>query len=215
MVSSSLPGVSANSGANAPVICGANSIPRIASTAVTRISAFMARLPRPRGLLSLRGQQSGEGRHESCRHRALGEQVPSRFGTRKATLNASICALAPNTAARTISRTTPSRRLAIVAAPISPADFASLELMLETLQPLHCTPWRAASHGSAQCVARETNWTVGVPKVERENKKGPCLRQEPDGGWMRGLCVPFKSLDGEHLEKFAVLTTGSLRRTVR
>lgn len=27
-------------------------------------------------------------------------------------------------------------------------------------------------------------------------KKAPALRQEPDGGWMRGLCVPFKSLDG-------------------
>ena len=45
-------------------------------------------------------------------------------------------------------------------------------------------------------------------------KKAPALRQEPNGGWMRGLCVPFKSLDGTARQKFAEFQPpASLRRT--
>ena len=48
---------------------------------------------------------------------------------RNATLNASIAALAPKKYARTVSRTTPSTRLAIVARLMRPADRARRELI--------------------------------------------------------------------------------------
>ena len=44
-------------------------------------------------------------------------------------------------------------------------------------------------------------------------KRAPALRQEPDGGWMRGLCVPFKCLDGATApEKFGEFSRRQLRR---
>ena len=133
VVRASLPGTAANSAStNALVICGANRMPMTTSTPVTIRSAFITRLPSRQAAslpfsVSVRvnvGTNAAVIAPSANRSR-------SRFGTRNATLKASICglALAPNTAASTVSRTRPSTRLVIVAAPISPADFASFELI--------------------------------------------------------------------------------------
>ena len=132
VVSASLPGISAKSGASRCVISSAKNIPRMTATVVRISSTFITRLPR---------------RHAASRPWPVSVRVnvgtnaaviaPSanrsrrRLGMRNATLKASICIPAPKTAASTVSRTSPSTRLAIVARPITPADFASLELMQE------------------------------------------------------------------------------------
>ena len=132
VVSSSLPGTAAKFGTNQAVICGAITTPMMTSTIVTRTSAFITRLPTRKAaslpcVVSVRvkvGTKAAVIAPSAKRSR-------NRLGMRNATLNASICmlALAPNMAASTVSRTTPRTRLAAVAAPIRPADFASRELM--------------------------------------------------------------------------------------
>ncbi len=62
------------------------------------------------------------------------ERAPSakrsrnKFGARKAAMKASICALAPKSAAKTCSRTRPSKRLDITARLTRPADFVLILL---------------------------------------------------------------------------------------
>ncbi len=134
VVSSSLPSIAANSSpeAIARVMGSANTIARTTIAPVTTSSVLMTRLPR---------------RHAASRPRVwrvfvnvgtkAAVMAPSakrsrtRLGTRNATLKASMAGVAeaPNRLANTISRTTPSSRLAIVAIPMRPADRASRELI--------------------------------------------------------------------------------------
>ena len=113
------------------MIGAAKMIPRTTSAPVTSSSELMTRLPRR--------QAASRPRSVSVRVKVgtnaaviapSANRSRSRLGTRNATLKASISgpALAPNSAASTVSRATPSTRLAIVATPISPAERASLEL---------------------------------------------------------------------------------------
>ena len=104
-------------------------MPRTTRTPVTTSSELMTRLPRR--------QAASRPRSASVRVKVgtnaaviapSANRSRSRLGTRNATLKASIAVPAPNRAARTVSRATPSSRLAIVATPISPAERASLEL---------------------------------------------------------------------------------------
>lgn len=48
----------------------------------------------------------------------------------------------------------------------------------------------------------------------RTKKRAPVLRQGPNGGWMRGLCVPFNPLDGRPSRKVCqMFQAPSFRRT--
>ncbi len=129
VVSSSFPGTAANSApAIARVIGSANTMPSTTRMVVISSSALMTRLPRR--------QAASRPREASVRVNVgtkaaviapSAKRSRTRLGMRKATLNASIAGpvLAPKRAATTISRTTPSTRLASVARLMRPAERAS------------------------------------------------------------------------------------------
>ena len=133
VVSSSFPGVSANDGAKACVIGEAKTIPISTSTPVIRRSAFTTRLPRCHAASrpSVVSARVNVGTNAAVIAPSA-KRSRNRFGIRNATLKASISMppLAPKNAASTISRATPSTRLAMVATLMSPADRASVTLIV-------------------------------------------------------------------------------------
>ena len=132
VVNSSLPGVAANRGAIRLVIGQAKMIPRMTRLPVMTSSALITRLPRRHA--ASRPSRASVRVNAGTKAAVIAPSANrsrSRFGIRKATLNASISTPlpAPNSAARTASRATPSTRLVIVATPMSPAERASRELI--------------------------------------------------------------------------------------
>ena len=85
----------------------------------------------PRRVASPAVQRPRKRRNKRRRHRAFGEQIADQVGDAEGDV-VSVhrwVADAPNRLARTISRTTPRSRLAIVAMPMRPADRARRELI--------------------------------------------------------------------------------------
>ena len=172
VVSSSLPGTSANSEAMSAVIGPANTMARRDSVPVMTSSALMTRLPsrqacsRPR--VSMVRVNAGTNAAVIA---PSAKRSRSRLGMRKATLNASIAALAPKKYARTVSRTTPSTRLAIVARLMRPADRARRELIEEgkrTTRP------RCSHPAVVDTPGREFGNACAL-RPQAHTKKGSCL----------------------------------------
>ena len=86
----------------------------------------------PGALAAPRGQRRRERRDERGRHRAFGEQVAQQVGHAERDVEGvhlRARSPAPKIAASTVSRATPSTRLAIVAMLMRPADRAIRELI--------------------------------------------------------------------------------------
>src|SRR5688572_10372618 len=80
----------------------------------------------------------------------------TRLGIRKATLYASIAAVAPKKCARTCSRTRPRIRLVMVAAPAEAAERASVRGALPAVVPRPCSGRLCGSRGVEGSAAKFT-----------------------------------------------------------
>lgn len=110
-VSANLSGSSREPGANSAVTCGANSTPSavITSSTAPRVPATRAIISRsssglPFSFISVSAGTKAVEKEPSANSRRM------KLGMRKATQKASVAAVAPNTEAKTISRTRPRIR---------------------------------------------------------------------------------------------------------
>ena len=127
-VSSNLPGTARYAPANRPTRGSAKMMPRTTSAAVITMRPLITRFPRRHAdsFPAVVRWRVNVGTN-ALLIAPSANRSRTRFGTRKATLYASVASPAPNSAARTCSRTTPSTRLVIVAAPADAAERASVE----------------------------------------------------------------------------------------
>ncbi len=171
VVSSSLPGTSANSEAMSAVIGPAKTMARRDNVPVMTSNALMTRLPsrqacsRPR--VSMVRVNAGTNAAVIA---PSAKRSRSRLGMRNATLNASIAALAPKKYARTVSRTTPSTRLNIVARLMRPADRARRELI-----EMESVPRPLFVSGRCRYSRGRESWNACAPGPQAHTKKGSRL----------------------------------------
>ena len=189
-VSSTLPGMSANPGAIAWTMAGANHIPSNVRMPTTTASALITRLasrqaaaspPRSRYCVKVltKAADSAPSANRSRR----------RFGMRKAVMKASSSRPAPNKTAKTCSRTTPRTRLASTAALTTLARRAS-----------RARPPVSAAGGAA--VLRAVGSGIMAPRGTRSGRVAQMLgpyaarrfaaatASRGSGGVAAGACAP-------------------------
>ena len=173
------------------VIGAAKRMPRSDRTTVTRSSALMTRLPsrqaasRPRLF-----KRSRERRDEGGGHRAFGEEVADEVRHPEGDVervHGGAGGRAEN----------PRQRRFTSDAEQPAAHRGDADHARGAGQPGAHRGGAGRAETPAGAVEVVRMRTIGTPRVTEPKrgvqKKAPASRQKPDGGWMRGLCVPFTS----------------------